>query len=153
MATNLAWQWQTFHEMAPETLYRLLQLRSSVFIIEQNCAYQDMDGKDLAALHLLGWAEGQTQPELVAAARLILPNPQTELSFGRVVVDPAYRGRGYGEQIVANILDYLKTSPYQGERITISAQHRLVDFYGKFGFKTLGQAYEEDGIPHIRMVL
>jgi ElaA protein len=153
MQDNLIWEWHSFAQLSPERLYQLLKLRAEVFVVEQKCPYQDLDGKDLTALHLLGWKANENSKDLAAAARLLIPiDANTSLSFGRVVVSPAYRGLGYGEALVSQIMDYLRASPYQGERIVISAQYYLVKFYQKFGFKTQGDTYDEDGIQHIKMV-
>lgn len=149
---DIRWEWKEFSQIPSSMLYQLLQLRSAVFIVEQRSIYQDLDGKDQTAVHLLGWVENENKVELAAAARVLLPNNFGILSFGRVVVAPLHRGLGYGERLVAEILDYLKASPYYGESVVISAQHYLVDFYTKFGFKSHGEPYDEDGIMHIKMV-
>ena len=151
-ANEMQWEWKKLNQMSTENLYQLLQLRSAVFVVEQRCAYQDLDGKDSAALHLLGWVENEKSTQLAAAARVLFPNDFGTLSFGRVVVAPSYRNLGYGERLVAEILDYLRNSPYHNEQVIISAQHYLVNFYRKFGFQTQGEAYDEDGIIHIKMV-
>lgn len=152
---NIIWQWQKFQDFNnPAVLYRVLQLRSAIFVVEQRSIYHDMDDKDQQALHLLGWDKDSER--LAAYARLFLPSAEkadTPLSFGRVVVDKAYRGSKLGEQLVAQILDYIKTTAYAGEPIEIGAQHYLVAFYGKFGFRVVGEPYDEDGILHVKMLL
>lgn len=155
--TTIFWQWHPFTDLTPQSLYQVLQLRAAVFVVEQKCAYQDIDGKDPDALHLLGWvANPQGERQLAAYARLFLPTPENlsqPVSFGRIVVAEPYRREKLGQQLVKQILDYIQTSPCQSRTILISAQHYLVRFYEKFGFQTQGAVYDEDGIPHIQMVL
>ncbi len=147
---QVTWQWQTFHQLSNVSLYRLMQLRAEVFVVEQQCAYQDLDDKDLSALHLLGWNE--QQQELIAAARVLFPEkiPQP-LSFGRVVVAQKYRRMGIGEKLISEIMNYLNVH-HSGKSIVISAQFYLIDFYRKFGFEIQGEPYDEDGIKHIKML-
>lgn len=149
---NVQWEWVSFEHISPAVLYQLLQLRAEVFIVEQRCAYQDLDGKDATALHLLGWVKSENGVQLAASARLLFPQYTGKLSFGRVVVAACCRGLGYGECLIAEILNYLKSSSYQHQPIIISAQYYLVKFYAKFGFQTVGETYDEDGILHIKMV-
>jgi ElaA protein len=150
---QLLWQWKSFQDLTdPAVLYQILALRQQIFIIEQNCIYPDIDGQDAAALHLLGWATDTAQLTLVAYARLFLPEQADEhLSFGRVVVGSAFRGRRLGGQLVEQILNYIQTSTYRDKPITISAQHYLVKFYQQFNFKVVGEPYDEDGILHVEM--
>ncbi len=138
---------KTFKELTIEELYELLQLRNDVFIVEQECAYQDLDGKDFKAFHVLGRKENK----LVAYARIFKPGDyHLEASIGRVVVKPAARGKGYGKIIMLEamkaVMERFKTS-----RMSVSAQSYLKDFYNELQFKARGDEYLEDGIPHIMM--
>ncbi|HLV51542.1 MAG TPA: GNAT family N-acetyltransferase [Flavobacterium sp.] len=139
---------KTFEELSKNQLYDILQLRSEVFVVEQDCVYQDVDGKDERALHILGFEEGK----LVAYARCFQPGDYfDEASIGRVLVRENYRKLGYGHKITEAAIEAIKTK-YKADKIKISAQTYLVIFYESHGFKTFGDRYLEDGIPHIAML-
>lgn len=139
---------KTFDELSTNELYEILQLRSEVFVVEQDCVYQDVDGKDDRALHILGMEDGK----LVAYARCFQPGDYfDEASFGRVLVRENYRKLGYGHEITKASINAIKTK-YKADKIKISAQTYLVIFYESHGFKPVGDRYLEDGIPHIAMV-
>lgn len=138
-----------FEELSIHELHDLLQLRSAVFVVEQDCLYQDIDGKDKIALHVLGYKNGK----LIAYARIFKPGDYFEdASIGRVVVDKNEREHKYGIDImnasVEAIRNHLKVS-----KIKVSAQTYLKRFYNNLGFKEVGEEYLEDNIPHIGMVL
>ena len=139
---------KTFEELTKQELYNLLQLRSEVFVVEQDCVYQDLDGKDEKALHVLGIKENR----IVAYTRIFKPGYYfKEASIGRVVVAKNERAYKYGYDImeasIQAIKNYFKTSD-----IKISAQVYLKKFYTKLGFEALGAEYLEDDIPHIAMI-
>lgn len=137
-----------FNELSTLDLYRILQLRAAVFIVEQECAYQDVDGKDFQALHVMG---GQDE-ELMAYTRIFPPGTfGRECSIGRVAVSKSARGRGYGKKIMEKSIGVAERK-FGQQPISISAQTYLLNFYKDLGFKEEGQEYLEDGIPHIRMV-
>jgi len=135
-----------FNALSAGEMYSMLQLRSEVFVVEQNCVYQDIDGKDRKAIHLLGEFEG----ELVAYARLFNPGDYFEqASIGRVVVRQKFRDRNFGHDLMREAIAVLGEL---GEtRITISAQLYLKKFYESHGFVAVGESYLEDDIPHIEM--
>lgn len=150
---DITWNWYEFEKLSAGLLYQILKLRAEVFVVEQNCSYQDLDGKDQVALHLCGCKENNGTSALIASARLFLPNEHNAiLSFGRVLVSPQYRGLGYGELLISQIVNFLNASPYQDQPIVISAQYYLIRFYQKFGFEVQGEPYNEDGIKHIEMI-
>ncbi len=137
-----------FNELSLNELYSALQLRSEVFGVEQDCIYQDLDGKDSIALHVLGTKNGQ----LVAYTRIFAPGDYfKEASIGRVVVKQSERKFGYGFKImeasIRAVEDY-----YKVRAIHLSAQAYLKSFYNSLGFEVIGEGYLEDGIPHIGMV-
>ncbi|MAD97636.1 MAG: GNAT family N-acetyltransferase [Flavobacteriaceae bacterium] len=138
---------KTFDQLTTSELYDLLQLRSEVFVVEQDCVYQDIDGKDQKALHVLGYKDDQ----LVAYTRVFGPGYYFEnASIGRVVVKESDRKYGYGYELMKasiNAVDY----HFKVTEITISAQTYLKKFYNNLGFQQVGEGYLEDGIPHIRM--
>lgn len=146
---KLVFKIKRFEALSGLELYQLLQLRSEVFVVEQNCVYQDIDGKDEKALHVLGECEGK----IVAYARLFKPNDYFEnASIGRVVVSASSRGREWGvalmREAILGIENHFGLQP-----ITISAQLYLKKFYESLGFKQVSEPYLEDGIPHIEMLL
>ena len=136
-----------FSSLNTDQLYGLLQLRSEVFVVEQDCVYQDIDGKDQKALHVLGTVEGN----IVAYTRIFKPGDYLEkAAIGRVVVASDFRKRDFGKAImqasIAAVENYFNTTA-----IGLSAQTYLLNFYNDLGFSALGETYLEDGIPHIYM--
>lgn len=139
---------KTFEELTTAELYELLQLRSEVFVVEQNCVYQDIDGKDQKALHILGYENNR----LVAYTRCFDRNIYfKEAAIGRVLVKKDARDRGFGHDIMKASVEAIRTH-YQTDTIKLSAQQYLIKFYESHGFVTVGEGYLEDGIPHIAMV-
>lgn len=140
-------KWYSFSELTTQQLYELLVLRSDVFVVEQNCAYSDVDGKDQLALHLLG----MEQNVLVSYLRLFPPTDvENNIIFGRLVTKKSARAKGHGKKLMQELLNYCNTN-YPGIGIKCSAQNYLIGFYKGFGFIQYGELYEEDGIPHIEM--
>ena len=139
---------KTFSELTNQELYNLLQLRSEVFVVEQDCVYQDLDGKDEKALHVLG-IKNKT---LVAYTRIFKPGDYfNESSIGRVVVAKNERQYKYGYDIMKASIEAIKNN-FKTSEIKISAQCYLNKFYTNLGFKNIGEEYLEDGIPHIAML-
>lgn len=149
---SLFWQWSRFSELRPNDLYAAVRLRESVFVVEQTCAYQDADGRDPQAWHLLGWSDEEDGRRLVAYARIFEPGVRyTEGSIGRVVTAPEVRGTGVGKVLMAEALRRLDgLAP--GQTVKIAAQRRLEKFYLELGFRTVSEPYEEDGIIHVDML-
>jgi len=146
---QLNWIHKTFNELTAPELYAILQLRNEVFVVEQNCVYQDADDKDQASVHLCGW----DNKKLVAYTRIIPPGiSYQEASIGRVVTSPAYRETGSGRQLMKESIN-LTSILYNCSEIKIGAQLYLLDFYQSLGFVQCSPSYLEDGIPHIEMIL
>jgi ElaA protein len=147
MDTN--WVCKHFSELTKEELYRLLRLRSEVFVVEQNCVFLDQDDKDGVCHHVMGWKEGK----LVGYSRIVPAGiSYAECSIGRIVTSPAARGLGVGRELLSFSIGVL----YQlhGKRdIRIGAQYYLKEFYESYGFVQTGEVYPEDGIDHIEMLL
>ncbi|MCB0444410.1 MAG: GNAT family N-acetyltransferase [Gelidibacter sp.] len=139
---------KAFNKLTTDELYAILHLRSEVFVVEQDCVYQDVDYKDQKALHVLGYKADK----LVAYTRLFKSGDYFEnASIGRVLVAKNQRQHQYGYDIMNASMDAIKL--YFGETtIKISAQKYLVKFYNNLGFKQVGKEYLEDGIPHIAMI-
>ena len=136
---------KTFHELTTDELYELLRVRSEVFVLEQNCVYQDMDGDDQQAIHLWLTLEGK----VVALARVCPAGTHmTEVSIGRVITTE--RGKGYGKQIMLHAID-AATKHFHATHIDIEAQEYAKGFYESVGFKQSSDTFMLDGIPHIRM--
>ena len=139
---------KSFDQLTTSELYAVLQLRSEVFVVEQDCVYQDIDGKDQKALHVLGFKNNQ----LIAYTRLFKPADYYEFaSIGRVIVKQDERKYGYGHDLIQFSIDTVKDQ-FSTTTIKIGAQTYLRKFYESHGFKKVGEDYIEDGIPHIYMV-
>ncbi len=139
---------KSFQELNTEELYEILALRAEVFVVEQQCAYQDLDGKDSTALHILGYNDGS----LVAYARIFKAGDYfKEASIGRIVVKPTHRTFGFGRQIVIASEEAIRDC-FHSNRIKLSAQSYLGKFYSDMGYSKQGEEYLEDGIPHIAMI-
>lgn len=137
-----------FNELTTLELYQLLQLRSEVFVVEQNCVYQDMDGKDEKALHLLG----EVDNKVVAYSRLFKAKDYFDnASIGRVAIASAFRAKKWGHELMKESISGIETF-FGGQPITISAQLYLKKFYENHGFEQVSETYLEDGIEHIEML-
>lgn len=144
---SIIFQIKRFNALSTDELYQSLKLRADVFVVEQNCVYPDIDGKDGKALHLLG----TFNDEVVAYARLFAPGYYFDnASIGRVVVSAAYRDRKWGHELMRAAIAGIQEH-YGTDAITISAQEYLKKFYESHGFIQEGEGYLEDDIPHIRM--
>ena len=145
MAMNIVLHKKTFQELTTDELYELLRVRSEVFVVEQNCVYQDLDGDDQRSIHLWLSLEGKT----VALARVCPAGTHMhEISIGRVITTE--RGRGYGKQIMLHAID-TAIKCFHATRIDIEAQEYAKGFYESVGFRQSTDSFMLDGIPHIRM--
>ena len=139
---------KTFQELTTKELYEILQLRSEVFVVEQDCVYQDLDGKDLKALHIIGKKDNR----IVAYTRVFKSGYYfKEASIGRVVVSKEERQYKYGYDIMEASIKAIEDY-YNETTVKLSAQTYLKKFYNNLGFKEVGEEYMEDGIPHIEMI-
>ena len=145
----LSFAWRRWEELDTDELYGLLRLRQEVFVVEQACAYQDLDGLDSSSLHLLA-----TVGEALAGyIRLLPPGLQyQELpAIGRVVTSPAFRGQGLGRPLMEE--GWLRSQVLWGPTpVKLGAQSYLQDFYNSLGYRVCGPGYDEDGIPHLPML-
>ena len=146
---NLVWSYKSFYELTTLELYTILKLRSEVFVIEQNCIYQDIDTKDLKSFHLMAF-----DGDMLAAYTRILPPGISfeEASIGRVLTASSHRGKGIGIMLMEKSIAACSTT-FGVESIKIGAQLYLKKFYESFGFAQTSDAYLEDGIEHIDMLL
>lgn len=148
---QLQYKCKHFDELTGHELYQILQLRQIVFVVEQNCAYLDADGKDIHAHHLMGTdADGH----LHTYTRLLPEGISYDgyVSIGRVINSPTVRGKGYGKELMQVSIKKIREI-YPGYPIKIGAQAYLKSFYESFGFVDINISYLEDGIPHLKMVM
>lgn len=144
---SLQFKIKPFTELSTQELYDVLKLRIEVFIVEQNCIYQDIDSKDQKALHVLGYSGN----DLAAYCRLFdAGNYFDNASIGRVIVSPKYRENKWGHDLMREAITGVATH-FDKNQITISAQLYLKKFYESHGFVTTSETYLEDDIPHIQM--
>jgi ElaA protein len=147
---NVYWYLKHFRDLTTTELYQILQLRNEVFIVEQNCPFQDLDDKDFYSFHFMGF-DTDTQ-KIVAYTRLLPPGiSYSEASVGRVVTSPIARGSGIGKVLMQKSLDTLEEM-FASANIRIGAQLYLKNFYESFGFQQDSEVYLEDGIEHILMI-
>ena len=146
---DIHWQCARLDELSAAQQYAIFSTRSEVFVVEQNCVFQEMDGLDLEAVHVIGWAGGNV---VAAYLRIVAPGIKfDEPSLGRVITSKNFRGGGAGKTLIAEGIRQLERI-YPGQAIRIGAQAYLEKFYGSFGFKTVTDIYLEDDIPHIDMI-
>lgn len=146
---KIHWTLKRFDQLTPAEVYEILKLRQEVFILEQNCIYQDVDGLDQTSLHL----SGRMNDELALYLRLVPPGRKfEEPSIGRIVVRQEYRGNRLGQKLVKRGLATIQNR-YPKQTIRIEAQLYLESFYKRLGFETVSEEYDLDGIPHIQMVI
>lgn len=147
--SDASFTWLPFDRLTPRQLHDLLQLRQRVFVVEQKCAYLDVDGLDPKCWLGMGTLADGT---LVATARLLPPGlASPEPAIGRVVSSPDHRRHGYGRQLMQEAIREI-TRLFPGHPTRIGAQRYLERFYGELGFVTFGEPYMEDGIPHVHMM-
>lgn len=143
----MIWNLKKFDDLTVHELYAILRLRNEVFIIEQNCVYQDIDDKDHPALHLMYFDE----EKLIGYTRILPPGiSYTDPSIGRVVTAPSVRNKGLGKELMQKSIEAC-INRYGTVNITLSAQLYLKKFYESFDFISIGEKYLEDGIDHIKM--
>ena len=143
------WNLKTFDQLSLDEFHDILQLRIDVFVVEQNCPYSELDGKDRKAYHFYGRNDlGQ----IIAYTRIFRPGDYFEQpAIGRVVVDSNHRGDGTGYELMRGTLENMQKL-FGDSEIKIGAQKYLVSFYEKLGFTSTGEEYMEDGIPHVYMI-
>jgi ElaA protein len=163
----ISWRLARFDELSAREAHDIFQARIEVFVVEQKCVFQDLDGLDPECWHLLGIARdalgphrpGDDEPlrspagsRLVAYCRLVPPGTRfAEPSIGRVLTTESARGAGAGRELMRRAVDHA-TRLWPGKALRIGAQKYLEHFYGEFGFVTASEPYDEDGIPHVEML-
>jgi ElaA protein len=146
---TIRWLHAQLHELTPLQVHDLMKLRVDVFVVEQHCAYEEIDGRDPQALHILGF---DPQGGLVACCRILDAAEDGFPHVGRVVVREDLRGQGLARMLMQQALEAL-LKRYGSHRSAIAAQAHLEGFYGSVGYVRVGPDYDWDGIPHVDMVL
>lgn len=149
MSNKLTWELKTFDELSANALFAILETRQAVFVVEQACAYPDIDELDKQAWHLVAWDE----PAQVAAyARLLGPGIRySQASIGRVLISKTMRSKGLAKELMHRAIEFIEDR-YPEHSIKIGAQTYLENFYQQLSFITTSDAYDEDGIMHIDMI-
>jgi ElaA protein len=149
MSAQIFWSIKAFNELSVNELYDIFRLRMEVFVVEQNCPYQDADGKDQHASHLMG---RNSKEELIAYAR-IFPGGISfnEVSIGRVITSGKARGMGAGKMLMEKAITFCHLI-FGNQPVRIGAQSYLIKFYKSFGFEVVSEEYLEDNIPHVEML-
>lgn len=142
------WQWCRLEELTLTQLYAVFAAREAVFVVEQHCAYQELDGLDDRAHHLIAWSDG----DVAAYLRVIEPGGRfAEPAIGRVLTTQKFRRTGLGRQLMQKAIERVEAL-YPKQAVRISAQTYLGEFYLSFGFAACSERYLEDGIPHVEML-
>lgn len=142
------WKIKEFKKLKLEEIYNILQLRNDIFIVEQECPYQDCDGKDEKSYHLFSEENGK----IIAYLRILEKGVSyDEISIGRVCVEKSYRGKGISRKMMLKAIEFVENNLNE-DTIKIQAQAYLLDFYSSLGFKVVSKEYLEDNIPHIDML-
>ncbi len=151
--TETIWQWATFEELSTHDLYSILKIRQAVFVVEQDCVYQDVDDLDFDSWHLVGRQVIDGRSQIVAYLRVVQPGLKyPEISIGRVLTALRVRRTDVGRALMGEALVRIGNEFSSEQPIRISAQKHLEDFYAEFGFECASEPYLEDGIPHIEML-
>ena len=149
--SRIAWRFARFDELSPREVHDIFRARAAVFVVEQTCAFQDVDGADPQCWHLIGRGGGGEGP-VIAYCRLVPPGVKyREPSIGRVITLPPARGIGAGRTLMREAMARAQAL-WPGQPLRIGAQMYLKDFYGEFGFAQSSEPYDEDGIMHIEMI-
>jgi ElaA protein len=145
---SMKWEMKKFNELTGEEVYEILKLRNEVFVVEQQCIYEDCDDKDKKSYHLFGEENG----EIVAYLRILEKGiSYNEISIGRVLTNKMHRGKGIANEMMLNAIDFIENNLSE-KTIRISAQQYLLRFYSRLGFVKVSEVYLEDDIPHIEML-
>lgn len=146
---KITWQTKHFKDLTTDEYFEILHLRIAIFVVEQDCPYQEVDQKDRKSYHLFGRAENG---EIIAVTRILPPGVSyQEASIGRVALKKEYRGKGIADELMHESLRFIENKLGK-QNIRISAQQYLLNYYTKHGFNQVGEMYLEDNIPHVEMI-
>lgn len=145
----IQWHWKSFDNLSAKEVYNILAIRQEVFVVEQDCPYQDADYLDDRSMHLFATNE---ENQILAYLRVVEPGVKyQEPAIGRVLTSDKVRGQGFGKLLTEKAMEHTAQT-YPGQGVRISAQQYLTAFYNSFGFEVVSAPYDEDGIPHIEML-
>jgi len=146
---KITWNTRAFKDLSVDEYFEILHLRIEIFVVEQDCPYQEVDEKDRQSFHLFG----RTENDKIIAVTRILPHgiSYNEISVGRVALKKEYRGKRIADQLMEESFKFIKNE-FGEQPIRISAQQYLLNYYRKHGFKQVGEMYLEDNIPHLEML-
>ncbi|WP_116135632.1 GNAT family N-acetyltransferase [Trinickia diaoshuihuensis] len=148
---SLEWRWKPFAQLTADETYDMLAARNAVFVVEQQCVYNDVDGLDKGAWHLFAYSNDAGAPQLAGYLRVLLPDEtDTDIRIGRVLTTSEFRRIGLGSAMLAQALKYI-VAQWPEAAIKLHAQAHLQMFYGAFGFEPISEVHDDDGIPHIWM--
>lgn len=144
----MEWYIKKFEDLTNTELFEIYKLRSEVFIVEQNCPYNDVDEKDKIAFHI--YSKDYENDNIISYGRIFLENDYAHI--GRVIVNKDFRSKGLGRELLKKLI-YVSNDKFANKDIFIEAQARLQKFYEEFNFKSISETFLLDGIPHIEMIL
>ncbi|PCJ25841.1 MAG: GNAT family N-acetyltransferase [Flavobacteriales bacterium] len=146
---NITWKTKAFNDLTVNEFYEIIYLRTAIFVVEQDCPYQEVDEKDRQSFHLFGRTESG---EVIAVTR-ILPQGVSykEISIGRIALKKEWRGKGIADELMNETFKFIEKE-FGKQSIRISAQQYLFNYYSKHGFIQVGEMYLKDDIPHIEML-
>ncbi len=146
---KIVWETKHFNDLTVNEFWEILYLRTEIFVVEQDCPYQEVDEKDRQSFHLFGRAENG---KVIAVSRIVPKGiSYSEISIGRVALKKEFRGQGIADEMMLETFRFIEKELGQ-QAIRISAQQYLISYYGKHGFEQVGEMYLEDNIPHIEML-
>lgn len=146
---KISWQTKAFKDLTVDEFFEIIQLRTEIFVVEQNCPYQEVDEKDRKSFHLFGKT---SNGQIIAVSRILPPGVSyQEISIGRVALKKEARGKGIADEMMKETFKFIE-SRFGKQAVRISAQHYLLNFYNKHGFTPIGEIYLEDNIPHVEML-
>lgn len=146
---DIIWSIVHFNDLSSTQMFDVFELRTAVFVVEQDCPYQEVDAKDKVAYHVMGYT---LEGELIAVGRILpLGISYNEVSLGRVAIKESFRGKGIAHRLNEIMVSFIQTR-LNTDSIRISAQSHLIDFYSKHSFTVVSEEYLEDNIPHVEML-
>jgi ElaA protein len=146
---KITWKTKKFKDLTIDEFFEIIYLRTAIFVVEQNCPYQEIDEKDRKSYHIYGTTE---KGEIIAVSRIVPKGiSYDEISIGRVALKKEYRGMGFADEMMIETIKFIEGN-FGKQTIRISAQQYLHNYYNNHGFQQVGEMYLEDNIPHVEMI-